>query len=342
MSANGYLTNALTRHQIFLQRFGGSLVKESLPMLRQMAKEIRAALLSQDLTDFQTARLIALQIDIAAITSKAATDMQAAITPSLTEFAAYEAQFTTKLLQGAVTVELAGVSTVALGDAVARLPMTLISGQTTINTTMAGMFDTFASGVSREVMTAVQAGITAGQTTSQITADVMSMVNTRTRQQAETVVRTAANAAGSAARDAAYKANADVLEGEEWVSVLDSSTRIEHAALDGNVYAIGEGPQTPLGYNCRCIRVPVVDDRFAALREGATRASYEGPISAETNYAKFLRDQPDSFQLEFFDGDTTRYELYKSGQVPLERFADDSGRIYTIKELIAREGITLQ
>lgn len=342
MSANGYLTDRLTRHQIFIQRFAGQQVKESLPILRQMAKEIRAALQRQDLTDFQTARLIALQIDIMAITSAAGVELEDLMTANMSEFAVYEAGFTQKLLQGAVTVDLAGVSSVALGAAVTSAPMKLISGQKTINTTFSGIFDTFASGVSREVMTTVQAGITAGATNAEITRNVMSLVNTRTRAQAETVVRTAANAAGSVARAEVYKANADVLKGSEWVSTLDSATRVEHAALDGRIFPINEGPQTPLGYNCRCLRVAVVDDRFAALREGATRASYQGPVSAKTDYAKFLARQPKAFQLEFFDGDGARYELYKSGQVPLDRFADDSGRLYTLDELRAREGITLE
>lgn len=342
MSANGFITDRLTRHMVFLQRFAGQQVKESLPILKQMAKEIRAALQRQDLTDFQTARLIALQIDIMAITSAAGVELEELMTANMTEFAVYEAGFTQKLLQGAVTVELAGVSSVALGAAVTSAPMKLISGQKTINTTFSGIFDTFASGVSREVMTTVQAGITAGSTNAEITRNVMSLVNTRTRAQAETVVRTAANAAGSVARAEVYKANADVLKGEEWVATLDSATRIEHAALDGNIYPVGEGPQTPLGYNCRCLRVAVVDDRFAALREGATRASYQGPVPAKTDYAKFLARQPKGFQLEFFDGDGARYELYKSGQVPLDRFADDSGRLYTLDELRAREGITFE
>lgn len=339
MSANGYLTNALTRHQIFLQRFGGSLVKESLPMLRQMAKEIRAALLSQDLTDFQTARLIALQIDIAAITSKAATDMQAAITPSLTEFAAYEAQFTTRLLQGAVTVELAGVSTVALGAAVTRMPMTLISGQTTINTTFEGIFDTFASGVSREVMTAVQAGITAGQTTSQITADVMSMVNTRTRAQAEAVVITAANSVGTAARNELYKANADVLKGERFTAVLDGNTTLTCLSLDSHLYPIGEGPMPPMHYRCRSVRVPEVDDRFSALKEGATRASYQGPVDSRTTYNSWLAKQPKEFQDSVLGAE--RAKLFRGG-MSVDKFTDDAGKVLTLDQLRAMEGITLQ
>lgn len=340
MSANGFITDRLTRHMVFLQRFAGQQVKESLPILKQMAKEIRAALQRQDLTDFQTARLIALQIDIMAIASAAGVELEELMTANMTEFAVYEAGFTQKLLQGAVTVDLAGVSSVALGAAVTSAPMKLISGQKTINTTFAGIFDTFASGVSREVMTTVQAGITAGATNAEITRNVMSLVNTRTRAQAEAVVRTAANTTGSAARNEVYKQNADVLKGEEFSAVLDGRTTITCASLDGKIYQVGEGPQPPMHYNCRSVRVPVVDDRFAALREGATRASYQGPVSAQTTYNSWLKQQPEEFQNEVLGPE--RAHLFRSGEVSLDKFTDDAGKVYTLDELRAREGITLE
>lgn len=308
--------------------------------MRQMARDIRAALQRQDLTDFQTARLVALQFDLQAITSAAGASLRELMTVSMVKFAEYEAQFTQRLLQGAVTLELAGVSTVALGEAVIAAPMTLVSGQKTIRTTFAGVFDTFAAGAAREVMTAVQAGIAAGATNAEITRSVMSMVSTRTRAQAETVVRTAANAAGSAARSELYAANSDVLQGEEYVATLDGRTRPAHAALDGNKYPVGQGPQTPLGYNCRCIRVPVVDERFAALREGATRASYQGPVSSKRTYGGWLRDQPEAFQVEVLGPE--RAKLFRSGALSLDKFADDKGRLYTLDELRLRESITLE
>ena len=340
MSASGYLIDRLTRHQVLIQRFASGQVKESLPILRQMLRDIRAALAQQDLTSFQTARLIVLQSDITAITAAAGVAMSDLYTPSMIDFAEYEARFTTTLLQGAVTVELAGVSTVALGRAVTSAPVRLVSGQKTITTTFEGLFDTFAKGAAREVMTTVQAGLTAGSTNSEIVRGVVGLVNSRTRAQAETVVRTAANAAGSVARNELYAANSDVLQGEEWVATLDSRTRPAHAALDGRKYQVGEGPQTPLGYNCRCIRVPVVDERFAALREGATRASYQGPVSAQRTYGGWLRDQPAAFQDEVLGPE--RAKLFRSGGLSLDKFADDSGRLYTLDELRAREGVTLE
>lgn len=340
MSANGYLIDRLTRHQVFVQRLASGQVRESLPILRQMARDIRAALQRQDLSEFQTARLTALQLDIQAITSAAGVSLRELMTVNMVQFAEYEAQFTQRLLQGAVTVEIAGVSTVALGEAVTRAPLTLVSGQNTIRTTFAGVFDTFAAGAAREVMTTVQAGITAGATNAEITRNVMAMVNSRTRAQAETVVRTAANVAGSTARAEIYAANSDVLQGEEWTAVLDGRTTLVCSGRDGNVYPVGQGPQPPAHYNCRSVRVPVVDQRFAALREGATRASMDGPVSSQRTYSGWLKDQPKSFQDEVLGPE--RAALFRSGQVPLDRFTDDAGRTLTLEQLRAREGITLE
>lgn len=37
-----------------------------------------------------------------------------------------------------------------------------------------------------------------------------------------------------------------------------------------------------------------------------------------------------------------RYKLFNSDGLSLDKFADDSGRLYTLDELRAREGITLE
>ena len=339
MSANTYLIGALTRHQILIQRLAAGDARKVLPAIAAMRREIMAALAGQDLTSFQTARLSVLLAEITAITNRAAGNMAAVAIPNLQDFAAYESQFTQRLLAGAVTVELAGVSSAALAETVLNAPMKLVSGKTIVRTTIPGMFDIFAGGVAREVETLVLDGIAQGRTNQQITAAVNSMVGTRSKAQAQTVVRTATNQVGSLARAETYRQNADVLVDEEWVATLDSRVRVEHAVLDGKKFAIGEGPQPPLGYNCRCVRVPVTDPAFAALKEGATRATYRGPVSATKTFGGFFKDQGADFQREFLGPE--RYELYKSGAVKFDGFADQSGRAYTLAELADREGLAL-
>jgi hypothetical protein len=323
VSANTYLIGALTRHQILIQRLANGDARKVLPAIAVMRREILAALAVQDLTSFQTARLSVLLAEITVITNRAAGNISAVAIPNLQDFAAYESQFTQRLLAGAVTVELAGVSSAALAETVLTAPMKLVSGKTTVRTTIPGMFDIFAGGVAREVETAVRDGLIAGRTNQQITAEVNSLVGNRSKAQAQTVVRTATNQVGALARSETYRQNADVLAGEEWVATLDGRTRVE----------------PPLGYNCRCVRVPVTDPAFAALKEGATRASYTGPVAATKTFGGFFKDQGADFQKEFLGPE--RYDLYRSGQVKLDGFADQSGRAYTLAELASREGLAL-
>ncbi|MFN0157614.1 MAG: phage minor head protein, partial [Bacteroidota bacterium] len=37
-----------------------------------------------------------------------------------------------------------------------------------------------------------------------------------------------------------------------YLAILDSATRPEHAALNDQVFRVGEGPLPPIDYNCRC------------------------------------------------------------------------------------------
>ena len=340
MSANGYLADVLTRHQLFIQRYAGGQYKRIKPLLKTMARDIQKALRGHDLTAYQVARYNVLLAEIGQITSATAGQIEAELMPNLAEFAAYEAQFTQRAVQGVVSVALVGLAPELVSQSVLSTPLTLVSGQTVQQISYTQLFDTFAAGVSREVMTAVDAGMIAGETSQNIVRQIMGFVQTRSFQQAEAVVRTATNHAGSVARRQLYQANADVIAKEEWVATLDGRTRIAHAVLDGQRFDIGKGPQAPLGYNCRCIRIPVVSDEFAILRKGSTRASMNGPESSQATFNSWLGRQPDTFQREFLGEE--RFKLWKSGKLSFYSFADQSGRLYTLDELQRMEGISLE
>jgi SPP1 gp7 family putative phage head morphogenesis protein len=338
MSANGYLADVFTRHQIFLQRYGGGLVRANLPILRRMAADIRAQLLQHDLTSFESARLTALQVEINNITNRAGIELAGQTLPELEKLAQYEAQFAFKALENSVTVQLAGLNTAPIVAASINAPITLVSGKKIIETNAPGLFDVFAKGTSREVMTAVNAGIAGGKTTPEIVRELMGMVNSRTRQQAEAVVRTMANHVGATARAETYKQNSDVLKGEEWTSTLDGRTTLVCQGRDGKTFPVGEGPMPPAHYNCRSVRTPVVDDRFAALREGATRASMDGPVSSQTTYNAWLKRQPKAFQDSVLGPE--RAKLFRGG-MNVDKFTDDAGRTLSLDELRALEDMTL-
>lgn len=340
MSANGRLADIFTRHQLFLQRYAGGQYKRIKPLLKTMARDIQKALRGHDLTSYQVARYNVLLAEIGQITSSTAGQLEAELMPNLAEFAAYEAQFTQRAVQGAVSVALVGLAPEFVSQAVLSTPLTLVSGQTVQQISYTQLFDTFAAGVSREVMTAVDAGMIAGETSQNIVRQIMGFVQTRSFQQAEAVVRTATNHAGAVAREQFYDANADIIAMEEWVSTLDMRTSAVCRARDGQRYPRKLGPRPPAHYNCRSIRIPIVADEFAILRKGSTRASMDGPVSSQATYQSWLRNQPKAVQDEVLG--IERAKLFRSGQIDLQGFVDDAGREYTLDELKAREGLTLQ
>lgn len=340
MSANGFLRDAMTRHQIFLQRFGGGLARQNLPAIRLMQRQIRELLQRTDLTDFQTARLAVLAQDVNQIITANALNIRKVSVPVLEEFAASEVAFNERLLGGAVKVSLSGITPEALLPNVLTAPLTLISGKTSVVTSIDGIFNVFAEGAAREIMTSVQAGLISGRTNRQIVNDISSMIGTRTKAQAETVVRTAANHVASLARDSLYQQNADVLDGEIWSATLDSQTRLEHAALDGQEFEVGRGPMTPLGYNCRCVRVPKVKAVFAFLREGATRAASTGPEPSTATFGGWLGRQPASFQDEFLG--PQRAKLFREGGLSIGKFVDQRNVRYTLDDLRRLEPLAFE
>ncbi len=86
------------------------------------------------------------------------------------------------------------------------------------------------------------------------------VLNATTRE-TEALVRTAVNFVANKAMDETYQKNKRVLNGVEFVAVLDDRTTIICMSHDGDIYEVDdpEKPQLPLHYNCRSVYVPVVD-----------------------------------------------------------------------------------
>ena len=127
------------------------------------------------------------------------------------------------------------------------------------------------------------------------------------------------------------------------------------------------GARPPAHPNCRSIMVPVVDGvaaigdrttitdtrtrrkreidfRAMARRQGrsiqAVRRDWAkaniGIVPEETRFGDWLKRQPAAFQDDVLG--PSRGALFRRGELPLERFVDESGRRYTLDELRARHG----
>jgi len=335
LTSHGKLLEALIRHQIYIQQYAGGQVKRALPILRQLARDLRARIAAA--TEFQAGRMVALERDLREIIVHATTGIQGAL--ELEDFAEQEAGFAARLLASGATVEIRqGFTPEQIRAITTRSKMTLLSGKTQKRLTIRQAFDDFAQGVGRDSMRVVQAGVLESKTTDAMAREVSRLVTTRSRQQAEAVIRTATNHIGATARDEVYRANADILEGERFMATLDSHTTITCAGLDRTLHPLGQGPRPPLHYRCRSIRVPVVKEEYRLGGLGE-RASMDGPVDNQLTYGGFLRQQSKEFQDDVLG--PRRAALFRSGKVKINQFTDDAGRVLTLDQLAAREGLTL-
>jgi SPP1 gp7 family putative phage head morphogenesis protein len=101
-----------------------------------------------------------------------------------------------------------------------------------------------------------------------------------------------------------------------------------------------------LTHNCRSTTIPVIDYRALGLRPPeevigpARRAAAGGQVSAETNYAKWLRDRPE-VQREIFGSKQPYYTMLVDKYGPegaLSRMVRDDGSEVTLKQLQERYG----
>lgn len=196
-----------------------------------------------------------------------------------------------------------------------------------------------------------------------------------TRREAEIIARTATNSVSNMSRQTFLQANADVIKAEVWVATLDSATCPQCGALDGRRWEVGKGPIPPAHPQCRCTKVAAVDDELIGNRpfkksterellgEYADEAGIDAPktrgalprghkgkfdafarkrgrelvgqVPASTTYEEFMRKQTRAFQEDVLG--KARAKAWRNGEVDLGDFVDDSGRMYTLDELMKRE-----
>jgi len=348
MSANEYLIDASTRHQIMLQRLSGGSFNKLKPLLEKLQKDIRARL-SENPTDFQMNRLTSLMRDIQSLFDAANSEVSKQLNLDLEEFIPYETDFQYRMLGNAVTTELTLPAIEQVVAAVTTAKAELISGGVTKRLNIAEMVETLGT-KPVTIENKIRAGIIEGKSVDQMVRDIMRVANQAHKRDVRTVVRTAFNLAGSEARRAVNTANSDVLIGERLIVTLDSRTSVTCYGLSvkGIIYKIGEGPQPPLHFGCRTVRVGVVDPRYAVpgikgLKSARGDSGVE-QIDTDITFDQFLKNQSVAFQKEFFykfSGGHYKYDAWKAGKINGADFVDGKGAEIDLSYLKSLDSITL-
>ena len=170
------------------------------------------------------------------------------------------------------------------------------------------------------------------------------------RRNAEALVRTSVISTANAAHMAAFEANADIMEGVQWISTLDGRTCPSCAALDLKEWKWGETHPIPsLHWSCRCSLAPATMSWEALAKEAhgnsrlakeldkmtpGNRASMGGPVSGNLRYEDWFDRQSEARQLEILG--PGRLSLYKKGGLDFRAMIGQDGNPLTLKQLEAR------
>jgi len=327
MSSNQKIIDTLTRRQIFIQRYSKAESRRLLKHLKRLSAEIKSAA--------KSSQGMALSVQIARLTQEILEAYGDDLLEGARKFAEDEAEFAGQALVNSTKLEsFASPSREQILSAFRDEPMVLLSGNKAQATSINEMVAKFTTNKTARINELIRDATTQGKTLDEVVDAVLDEVAHRTPQQAEALVRTVTNQVGSTARSEVYKANANVLIGEEYVAVLDSRTTIICASLDGTIYPVGEGVHPPAHWGCRSVRVPVVNPKFnLGAKVKGKRASAGGLVDANTTYGGWLKTQPKNVQDEVLGKE--RAKLFRSGKIKIGNFTDDSGKEYNLDQLKA-------
>jgi len=333
MSTRQAMIDAVTRHQVFLQRYGAEQSKEAVRTLNRLRRDVLARL-SQEPTVFQTQRLSILLEDLNEILRVGYADISSGVKIGAQNLSITEAKFSVNLFERTSDASFARPSDSALLDAVDNIPMSVPAG--TQGVTIDSALVKYGNTSTTEITQIIRDGVALGDTTPEIARKISTRMNTLKRRQLETLVRTATNHSSSVARAATYTQNSELLDGYQWVATLDGQTTMICASRDGKVYQIGQGPMPPAHWECRSTTIPIVKSEFdlgakAKGKRPTVGAKGAKQVSGNKTYGGWLKGQPREFIDEALG--VERSKLFRSGQLSISKFVDPTGRVYTLKQL---------
>lgn len=266
MSNRGFLEDAATRHQIYVERFaGGSLKALAVFLLRALT--MAKSRVADGLSAYGTARydkqIAALHQDLLGVYSEMGEESLG----QLRDFGVYEATYNATLLGKAVkaVVQLNTPSPQIVSAAALVQPMRLETGKRHAKLNIAGALDQYGVKKSAEIVGEIRMGSALGETSNQIAARLNSM-GVLQRSQAEALTRTMTNHIATSARTQTLQENADILDGMRIIATLDSRTTILCASLDQDVIAL-DAPGPPFHWN--------------ACAKGSMVSTSGGPVAIE-------------------------------------------------------------
>lgn len=339
MGVSDRLADAAVARQIDLLRFDAGVRGRVLALLGDLEREIVGRLAQGELSTFTRERLNAQLADIRAAVDGYYSRISAASAAELQGLAGGEAEWQLAAINRTVGVEIA--SAMPAAAQLARLADdTMVQGAV-----MRDWWARQSQDTAFRFATEIRMGVGTGQTNAQIIRRVRQALDV-SRQHAEALTRTAVQQVASAARQDTLQANADIVEGQQQVSTLDSRTTDICMAYSGGVWDLEGKPirgtklpfngGPPRHWNCRSTLVPVLKS-FRELgadfddMPARSRASMDGQVAGDLSFADWLKSKPASVADDMLG--PGRAQLWRDGKITLQQLLDQSGRPLTLEQL---------
>lgn len=188
---------------------------------------------------------------------------------------------------------------------------------------LAGIFVALVESQVRQIRMGIRTLARRGQTNDQIRTAVVGSSSRRNRGALVGRVRSRVGAFADLAGQHVAESSREIVWMEQagvrrvrWTVILDSRTCQQCAPLDGQIFAVREGPRAPLHPRCRCFRVALTEEEVDRSR--GVRPSASGEVPAELTYYAWLKRQPTEFQNAAIG--PTRARLLRSGGLSADEF----------------------
>jgi NADH dehydrogenase/NADH:ubiquinone oxidoreductase subunit G len=242
------IQNKLIRHQIFLERFAGS-VANTIQRGLDSARDAAIVAMINGIDNVNTRQL---QQDLERL-MKVATNQAL---EEIKELSLHEADFNARILKKELE-DVAEATEAAVLAALLNKAMPVGLSDKKANRKLEPALNSFAKNTAKNLTQPVKDSQITGGDVLAAAATITALTGGLLAVQSKSLSRAGTGHAAQTAGEEVYKANNEI-EYVEWVSVLDSGTTDYCRAHDGRRYPIGVGPRPKAHYNCRSITRPLV------------------------------------------------------------------------------------
>lgn len=319
LAASIILFDTVIRHQVFLQRYRGSIRNSFEDILNDAEADIARIIRDRMPSGASPENLVSVNSIISDAQSRRRDSwarVRQKVRDELRSLSSSEVEFLKKTF-GTLGLSTRGPSSV--WRTVSQLPF---EGRT---------LSEWLRHIERDdlnrIAQAVKVGLVQGDSP---TSTASRVVGTRrrsgrdgsthiTRRRMDGLLRTAIAHVSTQTQTLFLQENPSLADRERYTAILDSRTTPICRSLSGNIYPVGEGPHPPQHFGCRSRRVPFLSNR----------------PPDEPSYQEWLARQSTMFQNETLG--LTKARLFRRGGLTLDKFVNRKGDELTLAQLAQRE-----